>query len=161
MYGTDLITMLRELGWKTQYWNPDTSKNAAWDLEDQTLNPLKPGKTWNPVWGGHAYNYSQVVNKNKYYGIPVDDKVSLVNFGRQAPSSLRAAPIFVGVAHAGYHVFPGIRGQVIEAHSMRNLNSFDNLEVSDFNPLGTGGGPRWTRTEKYRSGLIAVPPNAK
>jgi hypothetical protein len=33
----------------------------------------------------------------------------------------------------------------------------DNIEVSAFNPLATGGGPRWTRSEKYRSGLIAVP----
>ena len=33
----------------------------------------------------------------------------------------------------------------------------DNIEVAPFNPLAQGGAPRWTRSEKYRSGLIAVP----
>lgn len=157
-YGTDLQSMLRELGWKVQYWNPDPSKNAKWDDEDKALNPLKPGKDWNPVWGGHAYRYLMVMRKGEYYGVRVDDATSLVGFGDKAPPALKSAPFFVGTAHAGYHVFPGFNGRVIEAHSMRNLNAFDNLEVSMFNPLGTGGGPRWTRIEKYRSGLIVVPP---
>jgi hypothetical protein len=63
----------------------------------------------------------------------------------------------VGIAHAGYHVFPGRKGDVIEAHSMRNIAARDNIEFSEFNPLATGGGPRWTNSEKYRSGLIVVP----
>lgn len=158
-YGTDLQIMLRQLGWKVMYWNPNTAKNAAWDEEDQALNPLKPGKDWNPVWGGHAYRYLMVQRKGEYYGVRVDDATSLVNFGDKVPAALKNTTFFVGTAHAGYHVFPGFKAQVIEAHSMRNLNSFDNLEVSWFNPLGTGGGPRWTKTEKYRSGLIAVPPS--
>ena len=157
-YGTDLQSMLRELGWKVQYWNPDPSSNARWDEEDKALNPLKPGKDWNPVWGGHAYRYAMVMRKGEYYGVKVDDATSLVGFGDKAPASLNSAPFFVGTAHAGYHVFPGFNGKVIEAHSMRNLNAFDNLEVSMFNPLGPGGGPRWTRIEKYRSGLIVIPP---
>lgn len=158
-YGTDLQSMLRELGWKVLYWNPNLSKNEAWDAEDKALNPLKPGQTWNPVWGGHAYRYLMVQRKGEYYGVRVDDATSLVNFGDRVPEALKRYPFFVGTAHAGYHVFPGFNAKVIEAHSMRNLNAFDNLEVSWFNPLGTGGGPRWTRTEKYRSGLIAVPPS--
>ena len=157
-YGTDLQKMLRELGWTSLYWNPNPSRNADWDLEDQKINPLKPGKVWNPVWGGHAYRYAQVLRKSEYYEVKVDDKTSLVGFGDQTPAYLKKVPFFVGTAHAGYHVFPGYSGKVIEAHSMRNLNAFDNLEVSAFNPLGTGGGPRWTKTEKYRSGLIVVPP---
>ncbi|MBX3041613.1 MAG: hypothetical protein KF789_12985 [Bdellovibrionaceae bacterium] len=157
-YGTDLQKMLRQLGWKTLYWNPDVSQNAAWDQEDQTINPLQPGKTWNPVWGGHAYRYAMVTRKNDYYGIPIDDARTLVNFKTSVPQSFKRVPFFVGTAHAGYHVFPGSQGQVIEAHSMRNLNAFDNLEVSAFNPLAPQGGPRWTRTEKYRSGVIVVPP---
>lgn len=160
-YGTDLQKMLRELGWQTLYWNPNPSMNAKWDEEDQRINPLQPGKVWNPVWGGHAYRYSQVLKKNEYYGVPVDDKVSLVDFKDQAPLYLKQFPFFVGTAHAGYHVFPGFFGQVIEAHSMRNLNAFDNLEVSMFNPLGTGGGPRWTRSERYRSGILVVPPSKR
>lgn len=158
VYGTDLQIMLQKLGWGIYYWNPKTKNNAKWDAEDKRLNPVKPPKKWNPVWGGHAYRYSTVMNKNKYYDTRVDNKVSLVNFGDKPPIALRQVPFFVGIAHAGYHVFPGRRGEVIEAHSTRPLNSIKNLEFSPFNPLGVGGGPRWTRTEKYRSGLIAIPP---
>lgn len=156
-YGTDLITHLHDLGWTTVYWNPDPSKNPQWDQEDRRINPLKPGKSWNPVWGGHQYNYNSVMKKGIYYGIPVDDAETLVGFGANPPIEFRRVGFFVGVAHAGYHVFPGRDGEVIEAHSMRDLNSKDNLEFSEFNPLGKNGGPRWTRTERYRSGLIAIP----
>ncbi|MNL19628.1 hypothetical protein D3C87_1408400 [compost metagenome] len=110
------------------------------------------------VWGGHAYRYSLVMKKQNYYGLHVDDAQTLVGFDTTIPESFKKVPFFVGTAHAGYHVFPGKHGDVIEAHSMRTLNSIDNLQVSDFNPLATGGGPRWTRTEKYRSGVIAIPP---
>jgi hypothetical protein len=158
MLGTDLQVLLQQLGWKVLYWNPNPSQNAEWDREDQTLNPLKPGKSWNPVWGGHAYHYTTVLRQNIYYGIKVDDKSTLVGFNTTLPESFKAQPFFVGVAHAGYHVFPGSFGNIIEAHSMRKLNSFENLEVSPFNPLSASGGPRWTRSEKYRSGVIAVPP---
>lgn len=162
-YGTDLQVMLRGLGWKIVYWNPDPRQNAAWDAEDQALNPLKPGKTWNPVWGGHAYNYAQVTRKSIYsgYSIPVDDAQTLVGYGTKLPESFKQIPFFVGTAHSGYHVFPGFFGTVIEAHSMRELNSFDNLETAPFNPLAPGGGPRWTRIEKYRSGIVAVPPKRR
>jgi hypothetical protein len=161
VYGTDLQLMLRNLGWKIVYWNPDPSKNAAWDAEDQRLTPSTPQKRWQPVWGNHVHNYSQVMNRNVYspYRLPVDDKTMMVGFGRTQPTEFKAFKFFVGVAHSGYHVFPGSNGRIIEAHSMRNLNAFDNLEISEFNPLATGGGPRWTRTEKYRSGLVAVPPS--
>lgn len=160
-YGTDLQKMLHELGWKSMYWNPDPSQNASWDAEDKQLNPLKPGKIWNPVWGGHAERYAVVLRKANYFNIPIDDKTSLVGFKDQAPAALRNVPFFVGTAHAGYHVFPGFAGRVIEAHSMRDLNAFDNLEVSLFNPLGMGGGPRWTKAERYRSGVIMIPPTAR
>ncbi len=74
------------------------------------------------------------------------------------PSFMASAPLFVGVAHAGYHVFPGVDGQVIEAHSSRPLNWFNNLERTQFNPLHKEGGPVWSKSEKYRSGVIALPP---
>jgi hypothetical protein len=156
-YGTDLQIMLQQLGWKIYYWNPKPSKNAEWDEDDRRLNPLKPGRTWNPVWGGHAFRHSTVSNRGTYYETKVDDATRLANFGTTPPSSFRNVPLFIGIAHAGYHVFPGRRGDVVEAHSMRNLDARDNLEVAPFNPLASGGAPRWTRSEKYRSGLIAVP----
>jgi hypothetical protein len=158
-YGTDLQLMLQQLGWKIYYWNPNPSKNAAWDDDDRRLNPLKSGKTWNPVWGGHALRYQSVLSRGVYYESKVDNASRLVNFGTTPPTAFKNIPLFIGIAHAGYHVFPGRRGDVIEAHSMRNLDARDNLEVAPFNPLAAGGGPRWTRSEKYRSGLIAVPQN--
>ncbi len=155
--GTDLITYLHDLGWTTVYWNPNPDQNQAWDEEDRRLSPLKEGKSWNPVWGGHQYHYNSVKKKNFYYGIKVDDGNSLVGFGSTPPASFREVGFFVGVAHAGYHVFPGRLGEVIEAHSMRDLNSKANLEFSAFNPLALNGGPRWTPKERYRSGLMAIP----
>ncbi len=158
-FGTDLQKSLIRLGWKSYYWNPDPSQNAKWDAEDQALNPLKPGAVWNPVWGGHAYRYNQAVNKGFYYEpeLRVHDAKSLVGFGDSQPEFFKQIPLFIGIAHAGYHVFPGRNGEVIEAHSMRSLDSIDNLEYSEFNPLKSGGGPQWTPKEKYRSGVIVVP----
>jgi hypothetical protein len=156
-YGTDLQIMLQQLGWKLYYWNPDPSKNAAWDADDQKLNPLKPGRKWMPVWGGHALRYASAKNKSIYYDAAIDNSTKLVGFIKSPPASFKTVPVFVGIAHAGYHVFPGRRGDVIEAHSMRQMIAEDNIEVAPFNPLGTGGAPRWTNSEKYRSGVIAVP----
>ncbi len=156
-YGTDLQIMLQQLGWKLYYWNPDPSQNAKWDAEDQALNPLKAGRKWMPVWGGHALRFASAKNKGTYYDAKIDNVTALVGFGKVQPATFKDVPVFVGIAHAGYHVFPGRRGDVVEAHSMREMIAKDNIEVSAFNPLATGGGPRWTRSEKYRSGVIAVP----
>lgn len=158
-FGTDLQKNLIRLGWKSYYWNPNPARNAQWDQEDQALNPLKPGAKWNAVWGGHAYRYNQALNKGFYYekDLIVHDAHSLVGFGDVQPAFFDEIPFFVGIAHAGYHVFPGRHGEVIEAHSMRNLNARDNLEFSEFNPLKKGGGPVWTAKEKYRSGVVVTP----
>ena len=157
LYGTDLQIMLQQLGWKLYYWNPDPSQNAAWDAEDQALNPLKAGRKWMPVWGGHVLRHASAVNKGTYYDAKVDNVTKLVGFKKTEPAAFKTVPFFVGIAHAGYHVFPGRRGDVVEAHSMREMIARDNIEVAPFNPLAQGGAPRWTRSEKYRSGVIAVP----
>lgn len=156
-YGTDLQIMLQQLGWKICYWNPDPSQNAVWDADDLATNPLRPGRKWMPVWGGHALRYASAVNRGIYYDSRVDDVTRLVGFRKVQPAAFATVPFFVGIAHAGYHVFPGMNGQVVEAHSMREMIARDNIEVAPFNPLASGGAPRWTRSEKYRSGLIAVP----
>ena len=88
-YGTDLQIMLQQLGWKVYYWNPNPSRNTAWDEEDRRLNPLKPGKTWNPVWGGHALRHSSVLNRQVYYKTKVDNASALVNFGTAPASKLQ------------------------------------------------------------------------
>jgi hypothetical protein len=146
--GSAVIHALQKLGWKVYFWNPSPQDNARWDAEERNW----ASKGW------HAYRFSTVNNRGNYYYNQVDDKTLLVGFGTQVPAAFRSAPFFIGVAHTGYHVFPGFEGGVIEAHSTRALSSVNNLEKSPFNPLGSGGGPRWTPTEKDRSGLIALPP---
>jgi hypothetical protein len=146
--GSAVLHALQKLGWRVYFWNPSPQDNARWDAEERNW----ASKGW------HAYRFSTVNNRGNYYYNRVDDKTLLVGFGTQVPGAFRSAPFFIGVAHTGYHVFPGFEGGVIEAHSTRALSSVNNLEKSPFNPLGSGGGPRWTPTEKYRSGLIALPP---
>ena len=152
--GNRLQHALQALGWTMMYWNPDPSKNDVWDLDDRTVAPKNPLN----VWGNHAAHYRAVMSRNTYLYNIVDDKTSLVGFKSTFPSVMENFPFAVGTAHAGYHVFPMSYGEVIEAHSTRSLFSIENLEYSVFNPLAYGGGPRWTGTEKYRSGLIVVPP---
>lgn len=158
VYGTDLQILLQKLGWKIYYWNPSPENNAKWDAQDRRLVQPKPGRKWHALWGGHAYRFGTVNSAGIYYDTYVDDRSSFVGFGQTQPEGFDQIPFFVGIAHAGWHVFPGRDGEVIEAHSTRQLNARDNLEFSSFNPLARGGGPRWTSLEKYRSGLIAIPP---
>lgn len=158
--GSDLQKMLRQLGWKILYWNPDPSQNKTWDRNDQALNPLQPGRKWMAVWGQHAYHYAIVMKEKTYYHVPVDDSTTLVGFKTTVPDSFKKIPFFIDTAHSGYHVFPGFFGKVIEGHSMRSLHAIDNLEVSMFNPLAPSGGPNGTQNEKYRSGIIAIPPSS-
>lgn len=168
-YGHELQQALMDLGWKSLYWNPDPSKNSEWDQEDRRLNPLKPGKKWNPVWGAHQSIFQQVMRKKTYgyTSLRVDDDVTLVDFKQNVPQSFKNIPFFIGIAHQGYHVFPGTFGHVVEAHSTRPVGRKDNIEFAPFNPLAGakpieqgGGSPRWSNLERYRSGLIVVPPNS-
>ncbi len=145
--GCALLDGLQKLGWRIAYWNPSPENNAKWDLEDGN----RKSKGW------HAYRYSTVMNRGTYYWNKVDDKSLLVGFGTNVPREFRRVGFFVGVAHTGYHVFPGFMGDVIEAHSTRRLDSVNNLEKSPFNPLAAGGAPRWTSTEMYRSGIVGIP----
>lgn len=158
--GVEMQKSLVKIGWTSFYWNADTSKNGEADVEDVQLTPLEPTRRWMPVWGGHRLRCIDVNNRNSYFGIPIQNKHTLVNFGKTLPENFKRVPFFVGTAHSGYHVFPGKLGRVIEAHSKRKMADHDNLEFSDFNPLDQEhlGGPRWTNTEHYRSGVIVVPP---
>ncbi len=168
--GVHLLEGLQKLGWLIFYWNPAPENMEEWDLEDQKLLPGRP-VSWNsgvvnengqfiyhPGWGLHRLRYQDVMAKNKYYTLKVDNRQSLVGFGTEVPEFFGTAPLMIGIAHAGYHVFPGTYGEVIEAHSSRPLNSITNLERAMFNPLHKDGGPAWSRTEKYRSGVVALPP---
>lgn len=148
--GVALQYALRQIGWKLYYWNPSTNTDsmAKWDAEEASWK----SKGYHQAW------YKTVFSEGRYWYNTVDNATDLVGFGDGEPAVLKSHPFWVGTANVGYHVFPGHYATVIEAHSTRHISSIDNLEVSVFSPMANGGGPRWTKTEKYRSGLIALPP---
>ncbi len=148
--GTAIQDALRKLGWRVLYWNPWTRYSSEWDAIERRKDPTNK----NRFWGYHSYRLSTVRNSSKYLYNPVDDARTLVDFGRNVPSEFKRVPFFVGTAHTGYHVFPGMYGNVIEGHSTRQITDPNTIESSAFNPLQDGGAPRGS----YYSGLIAVPP---
>jgi hypothetical protein len=148
--GTSIQNALQGLGWRVLYWNPWTQFSAQWDATEQAKDPTNE----NRFWGYHAYRLKTVMGQHKYLYNTVDDVTTLVNFGRTVPASFRSIPFFVGTAHTGSHVFPGMAGNVIEGHSTRQITDGQTLESSPFNPLEDGGAPRGS----YYSGLVAVPP---
>ncbi len=150
--GTSLQHALQQLGWEINYWNPASEESASermakWDEEENKWQ----SKGW------HAYRYNNVMTRGTYWFNKVDNATDLVGFEKETPAKFSKYPFWVGTANTGYHVFPGTFEKVVEAHSTRHITSFDNLEFSPFNPLA-GQGPKWTPSEKYRSGLIAFPP---
>lgn len=148
--GTALQNALQKLGWTLHYWNPDPSQNEKWDLKEKQLDPDNSGR----FWGYHAYRYLTVNRSDSYYFNQVDESSWLVNFKTTTPKNFKDIPFFIGTAHTGYHVFPGMYGQVIEGHSTRAITDAQTLESSPFNPLQNGGGPRG----QYKSGLMLIPP---
>ncbi len=150
--GDALQDGLQKLGWKILYWNPDTSKNQEWDLEEQQQYPGNPKN----IWGQHQTTWSSVMNKQRYYYNVVDDSTSLVDFGRRLPRFMKKVPFFVGIAHLGYHVFPGTYGDIVEGHSTRKVTDKETLEKSEFAPLKSRGGPRGG---PYKTGIVAIPPS--
>ena len=82
----------------------------------------------------------------------------MIGFDQGVPELINRVPFWVGISHTGYHVFPGAYEQVIEAHSVKDITSIDNIQTSLFTPYAPGGGPRWSKKAKYRSGLVAIPP---
>lgn len=148
--GQSIQYALQKLGWKILYWNPNPDKNKIWDLEEKIYDPKNKRK----FRGFHEDNWVTVKNKNKYFFNSVDDLTSLVGFKDQEPEILKTAPFFIGIAHMGYHVFPGTFGQVVEAHSSRAITDPNTIESAPFNPLAKEGAP----SGKYRSGTMAIPP---
>jgi len=147
--GSALQHGLQKLGWKILYWNPDTRMNKKWDAAERAKNPSNKDR----FWGYHEANWWNARNKGRYLYNTVDDARTLVDFGPFVPAFLKKIPFFLGIAHQGYHVFPGTYGQVVESHSTRKINDPRTLESEPFNPLNgeapTGG--------MYKTGLIAVP----
>lgn len=149
--GNSLIHALQQLGWTTAYWNPATKRNAKWDEKDKKDYPDNP----KGIWGQHVATWESVRTKQLYYWNKVDDFESLVDFGLLEPRWLKKVPFFIGIAHLGYHVFPGTYGEIMEGHSARSIDDKRTIEKSKFQPLWPGGGPRGGQ---YNSGLMAIPP---
>jgi hypothetical protein len=147
--GTAMQAALQQLGWKILYWNPDVRLSDDWDRQERRRNSRNTDR----FWGYHQYNWMLASRHNKYLYNKVDDVRLLVNFGRQVPPAIKAVPFWLGIAHGGYHVFPGMGGRIVEAHSMRLLNDVRTLEAEPFNPLAGKAPTQGT----YKSGLIAVP----
>jgi hypothetical protein len=161
--GNSLQFGLQKLGWRLVYWNANPALNRAWDASERATYPKNPLS----IWGRHEENYRSVMATRVYNDLRVDDVTSAVGFGTSTPDIVRRAPFFVGIAHMGYHVFPGFSGQVVEAHSTRQVNDPKEVQSSAFSPLTPGagpqGGPRSTlpggyASDTYRSGVIAIPP---
>jgi hypothetical protein len=161
--GNSLQYGLQKLGWKLVYWNPDVSQSAAWDASERANYPTNPKF----IWGKHVQNLNNVMRNHQYLDLHIDDVDGGINFGTGTPEITRGVPFFVGIAHMGYHVFPGTFGQVVEAHSTRAITDPKEVQLSAFSPLtanaGPQGGPRSRlrngfQSDTYRSGVIAIPP---
>lgn len=148
--GTALQNGLQKLGWTLLYWNPSPENNERWDA----IEARNDGDNSSRFWGYHTYRYLTVTRESRYYFNRVDDSQWLVGFHTSPPAEFSDIPFFVGTAHTGYHVFPGMFGRVIEGHSTRAITDAQTIESSPFNPLQNGGGPRGA----YRSGLMLIPP---
>jgi len=149
--GDALLDGLQKLGWKIYFWAPNARLLPQYDLEERRNYPGNP----RGAWGQHALSYQAVTTKGRYYRNTVDDGTSLVNFGASTPDLVRRAPLFVGIAHLGYHVFSGSYGQIVEGHSARPLSDNNTVESEPFNPGAENGGPHGG---PFRSGIMALPP---
>ena len=154
--GSSLQVALQRLGWSVLYWNPDTSKNKLYDEAEKKKNPTNETK----FWGFHEARYATVMGpRHQFFKNPVDDGMTLVNFGDQPPAFLKSVPYAIATAHGGYHVFSIMNGTVFEGHSGAEITSDRAIESGTFNPMGKDGHP--TPDEdfgQYHSGLIVVPP---
>lgn len=148
--GTALQNALQKLDWTLHYWNPSPANNEAWDAIEKKKDPDNSDR----FWGYHSYRYLTIQREDRYYFNNVDESQWLVNFKTNPPKNFTQIPFFIGTAHTGYHVFPGMFGQVIEGHSTRAITDRQTIESSLFNPLQNGGGPRG----QYKSGLMLIPP---
>jgi hypothetical protein len=161
--GIALAYALTKLGWKVAYWNPDVVTPHP-----TPTNRRQMGAT--PT--DHTVSYRLVKNQGRYYGVPVTGW--MINFDPKAPSptikqtaaleAFKKAPYFIGVAHGGFHVFPGYEGIVNESHSPYNPNNRKNIEIGKFDPLKespqglniTVGNTR--KLYHYSSGIVVLPP---
>jgi hypothetical protein len=142
--GLALLHGLRKLGWTVAYWNPDPSMNKKWDQSEKKKHPGNPRY----IWGHHEIRYNQVKNKKSYYFNKVDNDWAMVGFKDDPPKAFMELPLFIGVAHNGYHVFPGVKGINVEAHGSANFGERNAIETKWFKP----------NKGHLKTGIMAIPP---
>ena len=160
--GNFLLQELKKDGWTTIYFNPDTRNPTS-----QVASPSKERDhhIWTHSEVNRGNNYLSGVrlfNGERFSGIPIDKKMLdyrptnplQTTTQTQELMKLREAPMFVGIANGGYHVYLGAQGNVIESHSTRGPTDPTNIEIRPFSEWGLLQG------ESYLSGVIAVPPGS-
>lgn len=157
--GLALVFALRKLGWKAIYWNTDL----------KTTPPLPAVRSWVGVTPeDHIFDQKIAMTKGVYHGIQIDG--FLTNFSPNPGSAtvreddvmkrLREVPYFIGISHAGFHVWHGSFGEVTESHSFFDPADQRNIQTGVFDPATASptcrviGGSCWG----YYSGILAVPP---
>ena len=161
--GLALVFALRKLGWKTLYWNTDV----------HTAPPLPKNRAIVGVTPADHFSDTKIaLNRHVYHGIGIDGY--LIDFSPNPGSStikddsvlskLRKVPYFVGISHAGFHVWSGSYGTVTESHSFFDPADKRNIQVGVFEPQHASPTCREVlvagkaQTYCYYSGIIAVPP---
>lgn len=165
--GTYLLKELEKDGWSMIYWNPD-AKNPSTAIRtdsDKQLNHRPTHHKWTAATVKNQGLYMPGVtglNGERFEGLRITDTVN--DFRPTNPyatrrndaglEKLQNAPLFVGIANGGYHVYLGTKGRIVESHSTRSPKDPTNIEVRDFATWGLKG------DEGFGSGVIAVPPGA-
>jgi hypothetical protein len=163
--GLALAFALRKLGWKIVYWNTDVNVTPPLPTDRKIMGQ-------NPA--DHDWSTKIAMNKREYYGVPVD--AVMVNFAPQKGSNtkrdtsayakLSDVPYYVGISHAGFHVWQGSYGNVTESHSFWDPTDRHNIEVGSFAPpyeSPTGRTIEYQgkqQTFYYYAGIIAIPPGS-
>lgn len=163
--GLALAFALRKLGWKIVYWNTDTGVTPPLP-EDRKIMGQNPAD--------HVWATKLALSKREYYGVPID--ATMINFAPQkgsptkkdtsAYAHLNDVPYYVGISHAGFHVWQGSYGNVTESHSFWDPIDKHNIEVGMFNPpyeSPTGRTVEYQgkqQTFYYYAGIIAIPPGS-
>jgi len=161
--GLALTFALRKLGWKIVYWNTDVNQVPPLP-SDRTLVGLTSDD--------HILDTRTALHKHVYYGVPIDS--FMINFwplpsgntikDEVALRALSRVPYYVGISHAGFHVWTGSYGNVTESHSFFDPNSDRNIQIGEFHPplaSPTGREVEYQGKKQmfyYYSGIIAVPP---
>jgi hypothetical protein len=165
--GTYLLKELEKDGWSMVYWNPDV-QNPSTSIRsenDPQGNHRPSHHKWTAATVRNSGIYMEGVrglNNERFEGLKIDHQV--LNFRRTNPtdprelealSKLYNAPLGVGIANGGFHVYLFSQGKIIESHSTRDPHDHTNIEVRDFTH-------EWgqNRGEGFGSGVIAVPPGS-